>query len=65
MQFLSGSPLPPLMSDGEPCLAEESSETLADLSERHRQPRKALTQAAAWSSEPVSDMGEKAYPVDS
>ncbi|MGW2965109.1 hypothetical protein ACWDGI_42620 [Streptomyces sp. NPDC001220] len=60
----SGSPLPPLMPDGmygmrgDACLAEESSETLADLSEHHRQLQKALTRASAWRTEPVSETGE-------
>jgi len=31
---------------GKACLAEESSERLADLSEHHRQMQKALTQAS-------------------
>ncbi|WAU78383.1 hypothetical protein O1Q96_00610 (plasmid) [Streptomyces sp. Qhu-G9] len=60
----SGSPLPPLVPDGEygmrgdACLAEESSETLAGLSEQHRHLQKALTQASQWRSEPVPEMGE-------
>lgn len=60
----SGSPLPPLMPDGmygmrgDACLAEESSEMLADLSERHRQMQKALSQACQWRSEPVPEIGE-------
>ncbi|MCF3135582.1 hypothetical protein IPZ69_35740 [Streptomyces olivochromogenes] len=60
----SGSPLPPLMPDGmygmrgDACLAEESSEVLADLSEHHRQLQKALTQASGWRSEPVPEIGE-------
>lgn len=60
----SGSPLPPLMPDGmygmrgDACLAEESSEMLAELSERHRQLQKALTQASRWRFEPDSEIGE-------
>ncbi|KUO16427.1 hypothetical protein AQJ91_36090 [Streptomyces dysideae] len=60
----SGRPLPPLMPDGmygmrgDACLAEESTETLADLSERHRQLQTALTQASQWRSEPVPETGE-------
>ncbi|MCQ4084368.1 hypothetical protein NGB36_28250 [Streptomyces sp. RB6PN25] len=60
----SGTPLPPLVPDGmygmrgDGCLAEESTETMADLSERHRQLQKALTQASQWRSEPVPEMGE-------
>ncbi|MFB7506151.1 hypothetical protein [Streptomyces broussonetiae] len=60
----SGNPLPPLMPDGmygmrgDACLAEESSEMLADLSERHRQMQRALTQASQWRSEPVAEIGE-------
>lgn len=60
----SGSPLPPLVPDGEygmrgdACLAEESTEILAGLSEQHRHLQKALTQASQWRSEPVPEMGE-------
>ncbi|MER5348541.1 hypothetical protein ABT030_51770 [Streptomyces mirabilis] len=43
---------------GDACLAEESTEMLADLSERHRQFRKALKQASQWRSEPVPETGE-------
>ncbi|MDF2273436.1 hypothetical protein P2Q00_49845 [Streptomyces coacervatus] len=47
----SGSPLPPPMPDGvfrmrgDTCLAEESTEMTADLSEHRRQRQRALTQA--------------------
>ncbi|UUU36658.1 hypothetical protein JIX56_46440 [Streptomyces sp. CA-210063] len=60
----SGSPLPPLMPDGmygmrgDACLAEESTETLADLSEFHRQMQRALTRASQWRAEAVPDTGE-------
>jgi hypothetical protein len=60
----SGNPLPVLMPDGmygmrgDACLAEESTEMLADLSERHRQFQKALNQASRWRSEPVPETGE-------
>jgi hypothetical protein len=60
----SGSPLPPLMPDGmygmrgDACLAEESTEMLADLSEHHRQLQRALTQASEWRNEPVPETGE-------
>ncbi|WP_244363277.1 hypothetical protein [Streptomyces aquilus] len=60
----SGKPLPPLMPDGmygmrgDACLAEESTEALADLSEQHRQMQRALTDASQWRREPVSEMGE-------
>ncbi|MFI9569483.1 hypothetical protein [Streptomyces rishiriensis] len=59
----SGNPLPPLMSDGmygmrgDACLAEESTETLADRSEHHRQMQRALTQASQWRAEPVPETG--------
>ncbi|MEU3466028.1 hypothetical protein ABZ721_39585 [Streptomyces sp. NPDC006733] len=60
----TGTPLPPLVPDGmygmrgDACMAEESTETLAHLSEQHRELQRALTQAAQWRSEPVPDMGE-------
>ncbi len=60
----AGTPLPPLVPDGmygmrgDACLAEESTETMADLSERHRRLQKALTQASQWRSEPVPEIGE-------
>ncbi|WP_307841065.1 hypothetical protein [Streptomyces sp. GESEQ-4] len=60
----SGSPLPPLMPDGiyglrgDACLAEESPELLADLSDRHRQLQKALTHASQWRADPVPETGE-------
>ncbi|MGY1495070.1 hypothetical protein ACW4TU_00195 [Streptomyces sp. QTS52] len=60
----SGRPLPPLMPDGmygmrgDACLAEESTEMLADLSEHHRRLQMALTQASQWRSEPVPEKGE-------
>ncbi|MET9079948.1 hypothetical protein ABZX95_49690 [Streptomyces sp. NPDC004232] len=60
----SGSPLPPLMPDGmygmrgDACLADESSEVLEDLSERHRRLQKALTRASQWRAEPVAEIGE-------
>lgn len=60
----SGNPLPPLMPDGmygmrgDACLAEESTETLADLSEFHRQMQRALTHASQWRAEPVPETGE-------
>ncbi|WP_369253844.1 hypothetical protein [Streptomyces sp. R35] len=60
----SGSPLPPLMPDGmygmrgDACLAEESTEMMADLSERHRELQKALGQASQWRTEPVPETGE-------
>ncbi|WP_051745435.1 hypothetical protein [Streptomyces yerevanensis] len=60
----SGSPLPPLMPDGmygmrgDACLAEGSTEMMADLSERHRDLQRALTQASEWRSEPVPETGE-------
>ncbi|MFD7020867.1 hypothetical protein [Streptomyces sp. NPDC059928] len=60
----AGTPLPPLVPDGmygmrgDACLAEETAETLAKLSEHHRALQKALTQAAQWRSEPVPEMGE-------
>ncbi|MFK8912107.1 hypothetical protein [Streptomyces sp. YS-3] len=60
----SGAPLPPLVPDGmygmrgDACLAEESSERLADLSEQHRQLQKALTHAAQWRAQEVPETGE-------
>ncbi|MFI9318121.1 hypothetical protein ACIG0B_33310 [Streptomyces althioticus] len=60
----SGNPLPPLMPDGmygmrgDACLAEESTETLADLSKFHRQMQRALTHASQWRAEPVPETGE-------
>ncbi|WP_236669881.1 hypothetical protein [Streptomyces antimycoticus] len=60
----AGTPLPPLVPDGmygmrgDACLAEESSEMLADLSDRHRQLQKALTRAAEWRAQPVDEIGE-------
>ncbi|MDH6521993.1 hypothetical protein M2163_001012 [Streptomyces sp. SAI-135] len=60
----SGSPLPPLMPDGmygmrgDACLAEESTEMMVDLSERHWQMQKALTHASQWRREPVPETGE-------
>lgn len=60
----SGNPLPPLVPDGmygmrgDACLAEESTEMLADLSEHHRQLQRALAQASQWRSEPVPELGE-------
>ncbi|MEU6444969.1 hypothetical protein [Streptomyces sp. NPDC047046] len=60
----SGSPVPPLMPDGmygmrgDACLAEESTEKLADLSEHHRQMQRALTQASQWRAETVPETGE-------
>ncbi|MFE4682772.1 hypothetical protein ACFRNJ_18335 [Streptomyces sp. NPDC056721] len=43
---------------GDSCLADASTAMMADLSEQHRQLHKALTQAAQWRSEPVSEIGE-------
>ncbi|WP_406840810.1 hypothetical protein ACICHK_39735 [Streptomyces sp. AHU1] len=60
----AGSPLPPLMPDGtlgmrgDACLALESTETLARLSEDYRQMQDVLTQASQWRAEPVLEMGE-------
>lgn len=60
----SGSPLPPLMPDGmygmrgDACLALESTETIACLSEDYRQMQDVLTQASQWRAEPVLEMGE-------
>ncbi|MCX4920248.1 hypothetical protein [Streptomyces sp. NBC_00687] len=60
----SGSPLPPLMPDGmygmrgDACLALESTETIARLSEDYRQMQDVLTQASQWRAEPVLEMGE-------
>ncbi|MFJ4931627.1 hypothetical protein [Streptomyces sp. NPDC088736] len=60
----AGSPLPPLMPDGmygmrgDACLALESTETLARLSEDYRNMQDVLTQASQWRAEPVPEMGE-------
>ncbi|MFF7889397.1 hypothetical protein ACH40F_52660 [Streptomyces sp. NPDC020794] len=60
----AGNPLPPLMPDGmygmrgDACLALESTDTLARLSEDYRQMQDVLTQAAQWRAEPVLEMGE-------
>ncbi|MFE5923133.1 hypothetical protein [Streptomyces sp. NPDC056468] len=60
----SGNPLPPLMPDGmygmrgDACLAEESTETVAELSDRHRELQKALTHASQWRAEAVPETGE-------
>ncbi|WP_308047947.1 hypothetical protein [Streptomyces sp. TRM72054] len=60
----SGSPLPPLMPDGmygmrgDACLVEESTETMAGLSEQHRELQRALAQASEWRAEPVPETGE-------
>lgn len=43
---------------GDACLAEESTETLADLSEHHHQMQRALTRASQWRAEPVPETGE-------
>jgi hypothetical protein len=59
-----GAPLPPLVPDGmygmrgDACLADADSDTLADLSDRHRELQKALTEASQWRSEPVPETGE-------
>ncbi|MER8009620.1 hypothetical protein [Streptomyces sp. NPDC094149] len=60
----TGSPLPPLMPDGmygmrgDACLADESTETLAKLSEHHRRLQTALTRASEWRAEEVPETGE-------
>ncbi|MGW0801323.1 hypothetical protein [Streptomyces sp. NPDC002692] len=60
----AGNPLPPLMPDGmygmrgDACLALESAETLARLSEDYRNMQDVLTQASRWRAEPVPEMGE-------
>ncbi|MFF3663259.1 hypothetical protein [Streptomyces olivochromogenes] len=60
----AGSPLPPLMPDGmygmrgDACLADESTEMLADLSQRFRQLQEAIKQASEWRAEPVPETGE-------
>lgn len=60
----AGSPLPPLMPDGmygmrgDACLADESTEMLADLSQRFRQLQEAINQASEWRAEPVPETGE-------
>lgn len=60
----SGSPLPPLMPDGmygmrgDACLAEESSETLAHLSEFYREMENARARASQWRAEAVPETGE-------
>ncbi|WP_329328060.1 hypothetical protein [Streptomyces luteogriseus] len=60
----AGSPLPQLMPDGmygmrgDACLAEESTETLAQLSGLFREMERARTHAAQWRAEPVPETGE-------
>jgi hypothetical protein len=43
---------------GDACLADESTEMLADLSQRFRQLQEAINQASEWRAEPVPETGE-------
>ncbi|MEV2255971.1 hypothetical protein AB0I94_36360 [Streptomyces sp. NPDC050147] len=59
-----GSPMPRLVLDGmygmrgDGCLAKESDEYRAQISEQHREIQNALNSAAQWRAEPVAEMGE-------